>query len=88
MRHEESGGNSANLYFNSPVSGKCNLKVEIVGENGAEVVEINLDGKTVTEFEVDLFKGERANVEVLFAKKVNHLAIEASLSELEISSET
>ena len=40
------------------------------------------------DFEVDFIKGERAIVEVLYAKKGNHLAIEASLSELEISSET
>ena len=68
--------------FNSPVSSKCNLKIEIVGENGAEVVDVNLDGKTVKEFEVDLIKGEEPMLMFYLLKKVNHLAIEASLSEL------
>ena len=58
------------------------MQFENSGENGAEVVDVNLDGKTVKEFEVDLIKGERPML-MFYLLKVNHLAMK--LSELEIS---
>ena len=83
MRHSSSSDNRADLFFNSPVSGTFHLRVSRVGEHAAEKVKFKVGGEQVNELLVNLDQSERASLKVQFTEKVNHLAIEASLTEVE-----
>lgn len=83
VRHSSSSDNRADLFFNSPVSGTFHLRVSRVGEHAAEKVKFKVGGEQVNELLVNLDQSERASLKVQFTEKVNHLAIEASLTEVE-----
>ena len=83
VRHSSSSDNWADLFFNSPVSGTFHLKVSKVGEHAAEEVKFKVGDEQVNELLVNLDRSQRASIKVQFTEKVDHLAIEASLTELE-----
>lgn len=85
VNHSRSAANSATLFFDSPVSGTCHVKVAMVGEHGEIPVEFNDNGRSVKAIEVDLTKGQRFKLEVDFNEMVKNHTLEASIIELGVT---
>lgn len=83
VRHIESKNNKATLYFDSPISGRCHLKVSMVGENSTLPVKFIFKDKVVSEISVNLSEEKRSKMDVAFNEPVRNLALEANITLLE-----
>ena len=82
VNHARSKTNTATLFFDSPVTGKCHVTVAMVGEHGEIPVEFITDRRTVKAIEVELTKGQRCKLDVDFNETVRNHTLEASIIEM------
>jgi hypothetical protein len=75
-------GNSAKIFFNSPLSGKCQLQIFAVGEHGSEPLDLVIEQETGPAIELFLESDVRHSVEVSFEKNVAQYVLEAKLHEI------
>ena len=82
INHINKPKNTAQIYFDSEVSGDFNLSVYAVGEHGSEVLPLIVESIKTKTVAISIVAGKRHSLQVGFASPASSFVLEAKLNEV------
>ncbi len=82
LRVTHYANNTAKIFFNSPLSGKCQFQIFAVGEQDAEPIGFVVENNVCFILEIFLDINVRHSIELCFDRNVTQYVLEAKLNEV------